>query len=47
MAGPDSGVAVRPIADPLVTWETGLVWRRDDEQNPVVRRLLDVATECL
>lgn len=47
MAGPNSGVVVRPIADPLAAWETGLVWRRDDEQNPVMRRFLDVATECL
>lgn len=40
------GVGVRPILDPIASWDEGLVWRHD-EQSPVVERFLDTARETL
>jgi DNA-binding transcriptional LysR family regulator len=41
-----NGVAVRPVEDPVSTWQVGLVWRTDSD-NPVFDRFRKVVNETL
>ncbi|NTG04879.1 LysR family transcriptional regulator [Agrobacterium rhizogenes] len=41
-----NGVVVRPVGDPIATWDVGLVWRSDD-RNPILKHFLHVAFETI
>lgn len=41
-----NGVVCRPVADPIASWDVGLIWRSADK-NPILRHFLDVAFETI